>query len=96
VIKINFIFPRNFDFKSKLFGLVDYFTLFIDIIWFTFIFCLLNTFFKNVNIKIFLSISLCFPILILSITGLSNENIFFVLTFLFKYFLRPSLYLYNK
>ena len=90
---MKFIFPRNFDFKAKLFGIFDYSTIFINIIWTTFIFCITNMLFSNQSIKIFLCISLCFPIFILSITGLNNENIFLVLIYLAKYFIRPKLYL---
>lgn len=93
---MKFIFPRNYDFKSKLFGVFDYFTIIIDIIFILFIFSISNLIFTNINIKIFIIISFCFPILILSIVGLNNENIFLVLLYIFKYFLRPKLYLYNK
>ena len=93
---MTFIFPRNFDFKSKLFGLIDYSTIFINIIWIAFVFCLTNILFKNNTIKIFLCISFCFPFFILSITGLNNENVFYVLFYLIKYFIKPTLYLYNK
>jgi len=93
---MKFIFPKNYDFKTKLFGVFDYVTIIINIIYDLFIFCICNLIFNNINIKIFLCISLCFPIFILSIVGLNNENVFLVLIYIFKYFLRPKLYLYNK
>lgn len=93
---MKFIFPRNYDFKSKLFGVFDYLTIIIDIIYTLFIFSVCNLLFNDVNIKIFIIISLCFPIIILSIVGLNNENVFLVLMYIFKYFLKPKLYLYNK
>lgn len=93
---MKFIFPKNFDFKSKLFGVFDYFTIIIDIIYFLFVFSLCNLFFSSLYIKTFIIISLCFPILLLSIVGLNNENIFLVLIYILKYFIRPKLYLYNK
>lgn len=93
---MKFIFPKNYDFKSKLFGVFDYITIIIDIIYGLFIFSLCNLLFNDINIKIFIFISLCFPILILSIVGLNNENVFLVLIYILKYFLRPKLYLYNK
>ena len=93
---MKFIFPRNYDFKSKLFGVFDYFTLIVNIIFDLFIFCLCNLIFTNINIKIFICISLCFPLLILSFVGLNNENVFLVLIYIFKYFIKPKLYLYNK
>ena len=93
---MKFIFPRNYNFNSKLFGIVDYFTIIINIIFDLFIFCFSNLFFNNINIKIFICISLCFPIFILSIVGLNNENVFLVLIYIFKYLKKPKLYLYNK
>ena len=93
---MKFIFPKNYDFKSKLFGVFDYFTLVVNIIFDLFIFCLCNLIFTNINIKIFICISLCFPLLILSFVGLNNENVFLVLIYIFKYFIKPKVYLYNK
>lgn len=93
---MKFIFPKNFDFKPKLFGVFDYSTIIINIIFDLFIFSISNLLFSDLYIKIFIIISLCFPILILSIVGLNNENVFYVLLYIFKYFVRPKLYLYNK
>jgi len=93
---MKFIFPKNYDFKIKLFGVFDYSTIIINIIYDLLIFCFCNLFINNINIKIFIFISLCFPIFILSIVGLNNENIFSVLIYILKYFLKPKLYLYNK
>lgn len=93
---MKFIFPRNYNFKTKLFGVFDYFTIIINIIFDLFIFSLCNLLFNNINIKIFICISLCFPLLLLSIVGLNNENIFLVLIYIVKYFVKPKLYLYNK
>lgn len=92
---MKFVFPRNYNFKSKLFGIIDYSTAIINVIYDLFIFCFCNLVFKNINIKIFLFISLCFPLFILSVLGLNNENIISVLIYLIKYFLKPKLYLYN-
>ena len=93
---MKFIFTRNYDFKTKLFGVFDYSTIIINIIFDLFIFSVCNLIFNNINIKIFICISLCFPLLILSIVGLNNENIFSVLIYILKYFFKPKLYLYNK
>lgn len=93
---MKFIFPRNYDFESKLFGVFDYFTIIINIIYSLFVFSVCNLLLNNIHIKIFLIISLCFPIFLLSIFGLNNENIFAVLTYILKYFLKPKLYLYIK
>lgn len=93
---MKFIFPKNYDFKSKLFGVFDYFTIIVNIIYFLFIFSICNLILNNIYIKTFIIISLCFPIFLLSIFGLNNENVFLVLIYILKYFLKPKIYLYNK
>lgn len=93
---MKFIFPKNYDFKTKLFGIFDYFTIIINIIFYLFVFSLCDLIFNNLNIKIFICISFCFPLFILSIVGLNNENVFSVLIYLLKYLVKQKLYLYNK
>ena len=93
---MKFIFPKNYDFKTKLFGVFDYLTIIINIIFDSFVFSICSLIFNDINIIIFICVSLCFPLLLLSIVGLNNENVFLVLIYIFKYFIRPKLYLYNK
>jgi len=92
---MKFIFPKNYDFSNKLFGIIDYSTVLLNIIWYLFIFCLLNLFFINFKIKLFLFIILCFPLLVFSIVGFNHENIIYVFIYLIKYFLSPKYYLYK-
>ena len=35
---MKFIFPQNYNFKSKFLGIIDYSTLFLNIVWDLFIF----------------------------------------------------------
>ena len=51
---MKFIFPQNYNFKNKLFGIIDYSSLIFNIIWDLIIFLLINLLFKNNNIKIFI------------------------------------------
>ena len=83
---MKFVFPQNYNFKNKFLGIIDYSTLIINVIIYLFVFSVCSLILKNITIRIFIFISLCFPLFILSITGLNNENIFFVLIF--------SIYLY--
>ena len=93
---MKFIFPQNYNFKNKFLGIIDYSTLIINIIFYAFIFSICNLFFHNQTIKIFFFISTCFPVLILSITGLNNENIFLVCIYIIKFFKNRKIYLYKK
>lgn len=93
---MKFIFPKNYDFKSKLFGIIDYNTLFVNIIWNIFIFCFTGIFINSLNIRLFVFIIFSLPILLLSIVGFNHENIVYVIKYILKYCLSPKLYLFSK
>ena len=93
---MKFIIPQNYNFKSKIFGIIDYSTAFLNIFWYVFIFILLNLIFKNWNIKIFLLIALCFPITLFSIVGFNGESVTYVFSYIIKYLIRTKLYLFKK
>lgn len=93
---MNFIFPSNYAFKNKLFGLIDYTTAVVNIIWYVFIFCLINLLFNDLNLKIFLFIILCLPFLIFSIVGIKKENIISVIIYIIKFLKNSKIYFYHK
>ena len=93
---MKFIFPQNYNFKSKLLGWIDYSTAIIDVIWAILVFGIINLFNINLTFKIFIFIVLFFPIFLLSIIGFNGENIFNVCNYLIKYILRPKVLLYKK
>lgn len=93
---MKFVFPKNYKFKSKLFGIIPYSTAILNILWIIIIYFISNLFFKNISIKIFLVITFCFPLFIFSVIGFNNENFISVLIYIIKYLIRPKLYLYDK
>lgn len=93
---MKFIFPKNYNFKNKLFGIIDYTTATINIIWYAIVFLIINILFKKLQTKIFIFIVFCFPLSLLSIVGFHGENIFYVFKYMFKYFYKQRLYLYSK
>ena len=93
---MKFIFPQNYDFKNKLLGIIDYSTAIFNLIWDAFVLLIINLFFKNLTIKIFIFIVTCFPLFLLSFAGLNGENIIYILTYLIRFILKPKLYLYKK
>lgn len=93
---MKFIFPQNYNFKNKLFGVLDYNTVIANIVWALVIFISINIFIQNLNIKIFLFIILCFPFLLLSIFGFNGENILYVFSYIFKFLIKQKIYFYNK
>lgn len=93
---MKFIFPQNYDFKNKLFGIIDYSTAFVNLLWYSLIFLLINLIFKSLTLKIFIFIIFCFPLLLLSIAGFNGENIIYVFTYLIRFLMKPKLFLYKK
>ena len=93
---MKFIFPQNYSFKNKLFGIIDYSTLVLNIVWDVFTFCLLDLLIKNWSTKIFFLIVFCFPLLLFSIIGFNHENFINVLIYLFKFIKKPKIYFYSK
>lgn len=95
-IYLKFIFPQNYNFKSKILGFIDYSTAIIDIIWGILIFGLLNILPVNFSFKIFVFVVLVFPVLLISIVGFNSENIVSVCSYIFKYIVKPKVLLYKK
>ncbi len=93
---MKFIFPQNYSFKSKLFGFIDYSTLFLNIVWDFFMYCMLDLFSINISVKISIFIVFCFPLFLFSIIGFNLENFIYVLLYLFKFLFSKKIYFYNK
>ncbi len=93
---LKFIFPQNYNFNNKLFGVIDYTTAIFNIVWFLIIFLLVNIFFSSLIIKIIIGIIFYFPVLLLSIIGFNGENIVYVFSYLFNFVKKQKIYFYNK
>lgn len=91
-----FIFPRNYNIHIKFLGIISYSSLFFNLLWDFFVYCLINLLFLSLTIKTFLFIIFTLPILLLSIIGINNENIFSTLFYLLKFIFSYKLYLFNK
>ncbi len=93
---MHFIFPKNYNFKPKLLGFIEYTTAIIDAIIALFLYAIINLIFTNINIKIYVFISLYLPILLISILGINRESILSVCIYLFKFIKNQNIYLYKK
>ena len=93
---MKFIVPQNYDFKNKLFGIIHYSNLVFVLIWSILIFSIINIIFQNIDIKIFLFISLFFPIFLINIIGINGESFINIFICIIKYIISPKLYLYKK
>lgn len=93
---MKFIFPQNYKMKTKILGLIDYQTAILNLIWAGLIFFIINVLFNNLNVKIFLFITLVFPLLIFSIVGINGENVINVIIYMSKFIIKPKLLFYTK
>ena len=93
---MKFIFPQNYNFNSKLFGVIEYPTLFLNIIWSVFVYFFSCIFHGNITLQIAIFIILFFPFLLFSIIGFNHESIFYILKYLYFFIKSPKLYLYKK
>ena len=66
---MKFIFPQNYNFENKFLGVIDYLTIFVNVIWYIFVFLILSIIPISFQIKIFIFILFCFPLFLISITG---------------------------
>ena len=93
---MKFIFPQNYKFSTKIFGILDYSTAIVDVLWISIVLILSNIFFKSLKIKLFILIILTLPILIISAVGINGENMIYVAKYIVEYFFRPKVILYDK
>ena len=93
---MKFIFPQNYDLNTKIFGIIDYSTAIVDLIWGGIVFFLINIIFKSLNYKIFSFIILVLPVLIFSVVGVNGENLIYFIKYITKYIFRQKVFLYEK
>ena len=93
---MKFIFPKNYNFKNKLFGIIDYPTAIFNVIVLFEDYSLFNLMFAhNLFLKILFIIVFYLPIFLLSILGFNHENFLYISFYIFKYLLKSKLYLYK-
>lgn len=93
---MHFIFPKNYNFKPKLLGFIDYSTAIIDTIIGVIIYFLVNSIFNNINTKIYVFIALFLPILLISILGINKESFISVFKYMIKFIKNQNIYLYKR
>ena len=93
---MKFIFPKNYDFKPKLFGFIDYSTAIIDGILALSLYGISCIIFASIFYRLTFFISLFLPIILFSIFGFQKENIFEVLSYMIYFMLHNYVYLFYK
>ena len=93
---MKFIIPQNYKFKNKIFGIIDYPTAILNIIWNVIIYFILKNISITISIKIFIFSSLSFPILLLTIIGFNNESPIYSIRYIFNYLRKNKIYIFDK
>lgn len=93
---MKFIFPKNYSFKYKLLGFIDYSTAILDCLLGFILYCILGIFIKTITTKIYIFLVIFFPILLFSIFGLGKENLISVIFYMYNFFKKQAIYLYKK
>lgn len=93
---MHFIFPKNYNFKPKLLGFIEYSTAIIDAIIGIIIYLFTNLFFTNITTKIYIFISFFLPVLLISILGINKESFINVFKYMFKFIKNQNVYLYKR
>lgn len=93
---MKFIFPKNYDYSFKLFGIFSYSSIVFIFFWALLIYSLSSFLFSSFIIKFYFFIILFLPIALFSVLNRSNENIIFIIFYILKYLFRPKIYFYDK
>ena len=93
---MKFIFPKNYSFKYKLLGFIDYTTAILDSILGFILSFILSIFIKSIASRIYIFIIIFFPLVLFSIFGLGRENLISVILYMYNFFKNQNVYLYNK
>lgn len=96
MIFIKFIFPQNYSFQSKLFGMVNYSTAIFCIVTIILIFFIFKLIFRSLKLIISLSIIFIFPIILFCFIGFNGENILSAIKYILIYIISPKIYVFNK
>lgn len=91
-----FVFPKNYNFKPKLFGLIEYTTAIFDAITAIIIYFFINLFIADISIKLVVFISIFLPIMLTSVVGINKESFTSITKYLLKFLINKNIYLYYK
>ncbi len=91
---MKYLIPENYDYKNKLFGILDYKSAIFIVIFIFIVWNVLGLFIKNIITLISLMIILCLPIILLIFYNSSNENFINLVYYFVKYLIKPKIYFY--
>ncbi len=93
---MKFIFPKNYNFRTKLLGFIDYQTAIINGILGLVLYGIVNILFESIKLKIYFFVAFYFPVFLLSIFGFGKESIVLVIKYMYLFIKQRGVYLYSK
>lgn len=93
---MKFVFPKNYKYKTKIFGFIDYVTAIFDLLIGIVLFFILKLLVIKISTRIYIFIVLFVPILLFSIFVADGENIILYIARIARFMKRRGVYFYNK
>ena len=93
---MKFIFPKNYKYRAKILGFIDYVTAIVDLLIGIILFLILKIFVKRISIRIYIFIVLFLPIILFSIFFKDGENIVSYFIMIVRFLKRRGIYFYEK
>ena len=93
---MKFIFPKNYRYRAKIFGIIDYITAIIDSLIGILLFFLIRIFIKKITTQIYIFIILFVPIILFSVFISDGENIIVYIIQIVKFIKKRGIYFYYK
>ena len=93
---MKFIFPKNYRYRSKILGFLDYVTALVDLVVGIFLFLFIKLFVQKITVQVYIFIILFVPIVLLSVFVLDGENIIDYFYMIVVFCRRRGVYLYQR
>ena len=92
---MTFIIPQNYNFKSKLFGIIDYPTALFNIAFIVILHFILKLLPFTLLAKSIILVVCYLPLFLISFLGFYSESFLFVFIYFFKFLITPKVYIYK-
>lgn len=90
-----YIFPKNYEYKEKIFGIISYSTVIIHSIWIFILYSIL----KNINIELIYKINILtlfeLPLVIYNYLK-TDEDLIYKLFYIVKFVMKSKIYIFKK
>lgn len=93
---MRFIFPKNYKYRAKIFGFIDYITAIVDAFIGLVLFWILKIFIKKFSTRLYVFVIVFIPIILFTVFIADGENIISYLVRIIKFIKRRGVYLYGK